>query len=223
MNSIVLAVFALIGSVDAAPAPHAMPNADQTTRQVQPENVISCKSCKRSFDKENHNGYCPFCGANNNQLTDAADVQDGIEITLAGSMLPFEEAKSSIDIQWTGSGYRFTNNHGSRSIKVKVTQIANWISTSFALAPGKSQFVAWKSYSEVTAKFVSPAAHWRDRIVPGPRASTESHHGSTDRNALRSGSGSPDSLAALSSPARTPRLRWFRGSSAWSSYPPKPG
>lgn len=28
--------------------------------------TIACKECKRSFDKENHNGYCPYCGANNN-------------------------------------------------------------------------------------------------------------------------------------------------------------
>jgi len=47
-----------------------------------------------------------------------------------------------------------------------------------------------------------------DRIVPGPRAPTESHHGSTERNAGCSGSGSPDFPAALSSPARTRRLRW---------------
>lgn len=28
--------------------------------------MIACKKCKRSFDKEAHNGYCPFCGENNN-------------------------------------------------------------------------------------------------------------------------------------------------------------
>jgi len=45
-----------------------------------------------------------------------------------------------------------------------------------------------------------------DRIVPGPRALTESHHGSTERNGGRSDS--PDFHAALSNPARTRRLRW---------------
>jgi Zn finger protein HypA/HybF involved in hydrogenase expression len=28
--------------------------------------MIACKKCKRSFDKVAHNGYCPFCGENNN-------------------------------------------------------------------------------------------------------------------------------------------------------------
>lgn len=28
--------------------------------------IIACKNCKRSFDKEDHNGFCPFCGADNN-------------------------------------------------------------------------------------------------------------------------------------------------------------
>ncbi len=28
--------------------------------------VIACKSCTRSFDKEDHSGFCPFCGADNN-------------------------------------------------------------------------------------------------------------------------------------------------------------
>ena len=55
---------------------------------------------------------------------------------------------------------------------------------------------------------LAPAAQWRDRIVPGPRALTESHHGSTERNAGRSDSGSPDCPGALSSPAGTRRLRW---------------
>jgi len=47
-----------------------------------------------------------------------------------------------------------------------------------------------------------------DQIVPGPRAPTESHHGSTERNAGSSDSGTPDFHAALSNPARTRRLRW---------------
>jgi len=55
---------------------------------------------------------------------------------------------------------------------------------------------------------LAPAAQWRDQIVPGPRAPTESHHGSTEHNAGCSGSGSPDFPAALSNPARTRRLRW---------------
>jgi Zn finger protein HypA/HybF involved in hydrogenase expression len=28
--------------------------------------VIACRSCNRSFDKEAQNGFCPFCGADNN-------------------------------------------------------------------------------------------------------------------------------------------------------------
>jgi hypothetical protein len=57
---------------------------------------------------------------------------------------------------------------------------------------------------------LAPAAQWRDKIVPGPRASTESHEGTPERNAVgsRPASGSTDSPAALSSPARTRRLRW---------------
>jgi hypothetical protein len=59
---------------------------------------------------------------------------------------------------------------------------------------------------------LAPAAQWRDRIVPGPRRPTESHHGSTETRAACSSrpatSSSPDSPAALSSPARTRRLRW---------------
>jgi hypothetical protein len=59
---------------------------------------------------------------------------------------------------------------------------------------------------------LAPAAQWRDRIVPGPRASTESDHVSTEPRAAYSSrpatSSSPDSNAALSSPARTRRLRW---------------
>lgn len=27
---------------------------------------IACKKCKQMFDKETHNGLCPFCGENNN-------------------------------------------------------------------------------------------------------------------------------------------------------------
>jgi hypothetical protein len=34
---------------------------------------------------------------------------------------------------------------------------------------------------------LAPAAQWRDRIVPGPRASTESDHGSTEPSAPPSG------------------------------------
>lgn len=71
---------------------------------------------------------------------------------------------------------------------------------------------------------LAPAAQWRDRIVHGPRASTESDHGSTGPRAATSGrtaisscpaissspetSSSPDSKAARSSPSRTRRLRW---------------
>lgn len=28
--------------------------------------TIACKSCGRAFDKEDKNGYCPFCGTDNN-------------------------------------------------------------------------------------------------------------------------------------------------------------
>ena len=55
---------------------------------------------------------------------------------------------------------------------------------------------------------LAPAAQWRHQIVPGPRARAESYHGSTERNAGRSRSDSPDYPAALSNPARTRRLRW---------------
>lgn len=57
---------------------------------------------------------------------------------------------------------------------------------------------------------LAPAAQWRDRIVPGPRAPTESNHGTPERNAVcsRPVSASTDSPAALSSPGRTRRLRW---------------
>ncbi len=53
---------------------------------------------------------------------------------------------------------------------------------------------------------LAPAAQWRDRIVTGPRTRSEPHRGSPERNA--GASGSPDSPAALQSPARTRRLRW---------------
>jgi hypothetical protein len=59
---------------------------------------------------------------------------------------------------------------------------------------------------------LAPSAQWRDKIVPGPRASTESDYVSTEPRAAYSSrpatSSSPDSNAALSSPARTRRLRW---------------
>ena len=57
---------------------------------------------------------------------------------------------------------------------------------------------------------LAPAAQWRDRIVPGPRAPTESYAGTPERNAVcsRPVSGSTDSPTAQESPARTRRLRW---------------
>ena len=57
---------------------------------------------------------------------------------------------------------------------------------------------------------LAPAAQWRDRIVPGPRAPAEPHYGPQECNTAFShlASGSTDSPAALSDPARTRRLRW---------------
>jgi len=34
--------------------------------QAAKRGVIACKNCKRSFDKEDHNGFCPYCGTDNN-------------------------------------------------------------------------------------------------------------------------------------------------------------
>ena len=36
------------------------------TRLILAMAAIACKSCRKTFDKGDHNGYCPFCGADNN-------------------------------------------------------------------------------------------------------------------------------------------------------------